>query len=583
MKHSIFILTLLSCIALLSPKAIASPDPIADTWHAYLQIPTGELTLIFTINEDEAGALSATMESPDQAPGQQIPISDISVDDNTLSITIGIIGAEIEADWNEHDQHWEGTFSQGMQLPITIKRGAPPKKSVIEGLDGTWKTTINRNGVDLRLILKIQTNDRGTIAHVDSPDTMNMNITVSNLTREDDQITYSIAAISGEFIGRLTTPTTIVGTWAVPNQDTLTITYTKTDDEISEPERKRPQVPTKPYGYRVQEITYENPLAPDVALAGTLTLPDGEGPFPAAILISGSGPQDRDETVFGHKPFLVLADHLTKHGIAVLRYDDRGTNQSTGDFSQANSADFATDANAALNYLLTRPEINHDSIGFIGHSEGGLIAPLAITDPKLGAHPEHPIAFMVMLAGPGTSSIQIVQSQNKLLGKSQGASDEDIAKGLVLNKKIIDAAMSAKSTEEASKNIRALFTDEVKESMNLNDANITSILTQFTSPWIRYFLTYDPAEHLPNINIPILALNGQLDLQVPSQENLDGLRAMLADHPDATITELPNLNHMFQTAKTGAMGEYNDIEETFAPSAMNIISEWINERFGANK
>lgn len=583
MKHSK--IHILACIffTFVCELAIASPEPVAGNWHANLQIPTGTLSLILTITQNEDGQLNATMESPDQAPGQQIPISEITVVDDHLRIMVKVLGASIEADWDHEHEHWVGTFSQGMDLPITIKRGLPADLPTIEGLNGRWHGIINRNGIDLRLILHISTDEHGTKAKVDSPDTMNMNVSVSDLTKVEDQVGYKIPVIFGEFKGALTDPNTMTGTWTVPGQETLTITYTRSDESIVPVERLRPQVPTEPFGYLSEEVTYENAFADGVVLAGTLTLPEGKGPFPAAILISGSGPQDRDETVFGHQPFLVLADHLTKAGIAVLRYDDRGTHESTGEFNSSNSADFASDANAALSYLLTRTEINHDAIGFIGHSEGGLIAPIAITDHTLGASNEHPIAYMVMLAGPGTSSQQISKSQNRLIAQSQGASEEDINKDAEFNALIIQATINAGSTEEAKASIRALLTDVVMEMMDLNEVQAQTIISQYTTPWMRYFLRYDPAEYLPRINIPILALNGELDLQVPAQENLDGLRTLLADHPDATITELKGLNHMFQHAKTGALGEYNDIEETFSPEAMMMIATWINERFGQNE
>ena len=572
MKRSFLMSLVCILLATITTQSFASPDPIADSWHADLQIPTGTLSLIFTITEDSNGNLAATMESPDQAPGQQIPISEITVIDNHLSIKIGALGASIEADWDDEAQHFSGTFSQGMNLPIVIKRGLPADKPTIEGLDGDWKATLNRNGVDLRIILHINTTDRGTAATLDSPDTMNMNVTVSELSKDGDNINYTIAVISGVFKGKLTAPNTITGTWTVPEQETLSITYTRSESTDEPIIRNRPQVPTEPFGYIAQDITYENPQAQGVTLAGTLTLPEGDGPFPAAILISGSGPQDRDETVFGHQPFLVLADYLTKQGIAVLRYDDRGVAQSTGDYSAATSADFATDANAAFTYLLSRDDINPNAIGFVGHSEGGLIAPIAIQDNKQ-------LAYMVMLAGPGTSSQQIARSQGRLMALSQGVSEEDIAKSEKVNSKITKAVAESTSTDDAKARIRKLLTPQAIEDLGINEAQIELIVAQNSSPWIRYFLGYDPANFLPQITIPILALNGELDIQVPAQENLDGLRTFFKNHPDATITELPGLNHMFQHATTGALGEYNDIEETFAPEAMDIIADWINERF----
>jgi uncharacterized protein len=578
MKHPLLHSLLCLVLAMLTTVSTASPEPIKGDWHADLQIPTGILTIIFSITQDSEGNLDAHMESPDQAPGQKIPISAVSLVDDHLSITIGLIGAGIEVDWDDEEQHFSGTFAQGIELPIIIERGLPAAKPTIEGLDGDWKATINRNGVDLRIILSIHTTERGTLANIDSPDTMAMNIPVSDLTKDGDSIGYKIAIVSGVFTGTLTNPDTITGTWVMPGEDDITITYVRSAEGDGAVIRNRPQVPTEPYGYIVEDVTYENQQAEGVTLAGTLTLPEGDGPFPAAILISGSGPQDRNESVFGHQPFLVLADHLTKEGIAVLRYDDRGVAHSTGDYSNANSADFATDANAAFAYLRSRDDINHHAIGFVGHSEGGLIAPIAVQENKNQSRDN--VAYIVMLSGPGTSSQQIARSQNRLIALSQGTSEEDIAKSEKINSQITRAVAESTSTDDAKAKMREILTPQAIEALGINESQVELIIAQNSSPWIRYFLGYDPANFLPQITIPILALNGELDLQVPAKENLTGLRVLLKDHPDATITELPGLNHMFQHATTGALGEYNDIEETFSPEAMKIIADWINERFG---
>ncbi|MGV6814313.1 MAG: alpha/beta hydrolase family protein, partial [Phycisphaerales bacterium] len=280
-RISILIIALTTTLA----TASTSPDPIADNWHADLTIPTGKLSLIFTITQADDGSLTATMESPDQAPGQQIPISEITMTDDHLSISMAIIGAGIEADWDDEQQQWIGTFSQGVELPIIIKRGLPDTKPIIEGLDGNWKATITRNGVDLRLILHIHTTDRGTIANVDSPDTMAMNIPLTDLTKDGDQIGYTMPIVDGVLTGTLTDPNTIVGLWVMPGQDDITITYTRSAESDTPVVRNRPQVPTEPLGYRAEEVTYDNPQAQGVTLAGTLTIPQGQGPFPAAILI----------------------------------------------------------------------------------------------------------------------------------------------------------------------------------------------------------------------------------------------------------------------------------------------------------
>ncbi len=568
----------LFCILVATTTALAarSPEPVADDWHGSLTIPTGELLLIVTISEDEEGAYSAQLESPDQAPGQKIPISEITVEEGHMHFAISRLGATYEGEWDDDAQAWVGTFMQGMSIPLELKRGLPPNKPVIEGLDGTWRSTITRNGVDLRLIVHIETTDTGTHAKLDMPDMMANNIPIADLTRDGDRVSYTVPASQGSFSGELNEDGTITGIWTIPAREDVAITLVRDADDAPVPQRNRPQVPAKPYPYQSEDIHFENQSAEGVTLAGTLTIPQGEGPFPAAILISGSGPQDRNETVFGHQPFLVLADYLTNHGIAVLRYDDRGINESTGDFSQATSADFATDANAAFAYLASRPEINHNAIGFVGHSEGGMVGPIAIRDNQK-------VGFLVMLAGPGTPAIKIVESQNRLIAESQGADEAMINKSTALSLKLSRAVAKSTSAQDAEARIRAILTPEVLEEQGWPPSQIETVVAQNTSPWLRFFLSYDPADYMDAVRCPVLAINGQLDKQVPADENLDGLRGLLADHPDATIKALPGLNHLFQTATTGALGEYNDIEETFAPSAMELISDWINTRFGAEQ
>ena len=564
------------CVLLTATAAFASqsPEPVADDWHGAVTIPTGKLTLIVSISEQEDGSYTAQLESPDQAPGQKIPIDEISIEDGHMRFTIAMLNASYEADWDDEARQWVGTFAQGAKLPLTLERGLPPNKPVVEGLDGTWRATITRNEVELRVIVSIETTETGTHAKMAMPDLMANNIPIAGLTNEDGSVSYSVPAAGSTFEGTLNDDGTITGTWRVPGREDTTMTLVRDSDDRVETVRKRPQVPTEPFGYIVEDVTYDNPQAEGVTLAGTLTIPEGEGPFPAAILISGSGPQDRNETVFGHQPFLVLSDYLTRHGIAVLRYDDRGINESTGDYSEATSADFATDANAAFAYLLSRPEIDHDAIGFVGHSEGGMIGPIAINDNAR-------VAFMVMLAGPGTPAMQIIESQNRLIAQSQGASEEEINKSVELSMMISRAAAESTSAEDAEARIRAILTPEVLAEHGVDESRVESAVAQSSTPWTRYFLRYDPADFMGAVRCPVLAINGSLDRQVPADENLDGLRELLRDHDDVTIMKLDGLNHMFQHATTGALGEYNDIEETFAPDAMKLIADWINARFGA--
>jgi pimeloyl-ACP methyl ester carboxylesterase len=290
-------------------------------------------------------------------------------------------------------------------------------------------------------------------------------------------------------------------------------------------------------------------------------------------MITGSGGQDRDEALMGHKPFAVIADHLTRHGIAVLRFDDRGVGKSTGDYGAATSADLATDANAAFAYLLTRPEIRADAIGMIGHSEGGMIGPIAM-------RANDKVAYFVSLAGPGTGLIELLKSQRRLLGAQMGLSQAELDRSEPVLVAIFEAMTAAETPEAGHAAAMAVLTPEAKTAVGLPpEADGSILVNQLSGPWYQYFLKYDPIPNWQAMRAPLLAINGSLDLQVPAAANLAAIRAATSGNPDVTIVELPGLNHLFQTATTGSIGEYATIEETFDPAALELISEWIGERF----
>lgn len=328
---------------------------------------------------------------------------------------------------------------------------------------------------------------------------------------------------------------------------------------------RRPQVPVKPYPYREEEVVYENPLAA-VKLAATLTIPSGQGPFSAVVLITGSGPQDRDESMAGHRPFLILSDYLTRRGIAVLRADDRSTGKSIGNFQTATTADFAADAEGAVAYLKARSEADPRRIGLIGHSEGGIIAPmLAARDPS--------VAFIVMMAAPGVPGDEIVESQTLLMAQANGAPLR-VAQRQAAQQREIDAIIKAGGDEAViEKNLRK------RASEGDLDPIIEGRINIMNSPWFRYSLKYDPASALRRVKCPVLAINGEKDLQVSSKQNLPAIRRALDEsgNQDFEVDELPGLNHLFQTAETGAPREYVEIEETMSPLALEKIASWISK------
>ena len=341
----------------------------------------------------------------------------------------------------------------------------------------------------------------------------------------------------------------------------------------------RPQEPKPPFPYTARDVTYTN-AKDGTTLAGTITLPPGPGPHPAVVMITGSGAQDRDESLLGHKPFLVIADHLSRHGIAVLRADDRGVGGSTGNVSDATAQDSVGDVLAAVALLKTLPEIDHARIGVIGHSEGGIIGPMA-------AAASHDVAFVVMLAGTGVKGRDILTMQSEAIMRAAGLKEDLVAKVTVQHKHLMDMIEQNAPPAEIEAATLALVKVQVEANASVSggarpsDAELDQAVKQqmaaLDSKWFRSFLFYDPRDALRHVTVPVLALNGSLDVQVPPKANLPEIEKALkeAGNTDITVREMPGLNHLFQTARTGGPSEYAEITETFSPAALDIITQWI--------
>lgn len=431
---------------------------------------------------------------------------------------------------------------------------------------GSWEGVLESPAGKLRIRLHVEKTAEGALtAKMDSVDQGALGIPVDQVSFADGMLKWSISRLGASYEGKLNEAgDTIEG--MLTQGITLKLNLRRMSAAaVASAAIRRPQTPKPPYPYKVEEVSFASKAA-GVTMGGTLTIPDGAGPHPAVILISGSGAQDRDETIFSHKPFLVLADHLTRKGIAVLRYDDRGVGKSTGSREEATSVDFSEDAEGGLDFLMKRKEIDAKRIGFIGHSEGGVIAPMiAVRRPET--------AFIVLMAGTGVDGEQILYEQGQAVLKANGASAEAIAAQRSIQEKIFAIVKAERDPEEAAAKLRQVLGVTPAAEQSIKSVN---------SMWFRYFLTYNPQPVLEKVKCPVLALNGSLDTQVVPAQNLPAIEAALkkGGNEDFETVLLPGLNHLMQTAKTGGVPEYNQIEETIAPVALDKMSSWLRRRTG---
>ena len=556
-----------------SATSTAAPKTLEGNWAGSLQVGDAALHLVMHVTKNADGSFRATLDSLDQGV-YGIEVFSFTQAESAITLAVASVGASYEGKLTANHQSIEGQWSQGGQgLPLVFHREAPGAGSkaaldAVSRVEGVWQGALETTGMRLRLQLHVSHgNKRELVAALDSPDQGVNGLPAIRVFQKQSSFHFEIPLVNGAYDGILSlSHNAINGTWT-QTSGAKKLDFKRSDKLL---ELRRPQEPVKPYPYKEEETTFPNPKE-NISLAATLTQPSGSGPFPAAILICGSGPHDRDESIAGHRPFLVLADHLTRKGFAVLRYDKRGTGKSTGNYADATTDSFASDAEAAIDFLKSRKEIDPKKIGLIGHSEGGEIAPTI-------AARSNDVAWIVLLGGPGVKGETLVLRQSELIERAAGVDEVQIQKSLTFDLHVYAIVREEKDPVALETKINNL----VKSSGMIDYLSPPAIQAQVrtvTSPWFRAFLDYDPIPALQNTKCPVLAINGEKDLQVPVKDNLPVIRKALADsgNKDFETVELPGLNHLLQHSQTGSPAEYGAIEETISPGALARITEWLQK------
>ncbi|HOB53786.1 MAG TPA: alpha/beta fold hydrolase [Acidobacteriota bacterium] len=573
-------------IAAAAPGA-GAPDALAGEWAGTLQAGPQRLRLVFQLQAADAGGWTGAVISVDQG-NARIPIGSVTCGDGQVVMDIPMAGARFTGALGADGRSIRGTWSQGgYSFPLELKRGAaapvataappppapPADPEELKPFAGEWGGVIDM--VRLRIRIRLEMAEGGLTGRMFSVDQGNAEIPIGTVTVTGKQIVLDVPVVQGRYDGVLAPDgQRIEGTW---RQGPLQAALNLTRDAVPAAPR-RPQEPEPPLPYSAEDVTFRNEAA-GLTLAGTLTRPPGEGPHPAVILITGSGTQDRDETVAGHRPFLVLADYLTRRGFAVLRCDDRGAGKSdapTGDFT---TRDLAGDTQAAFDFLKGQSGIDGRRIGLAGHSEGGIIAPMVAVDNPA-------VAFVVLMAGTGAPGARVLERQVELIARAEGKTEAEVRHVAQAEKEVLAAVLGdgdpAVRRQRAAELIRNSLSDVQKKQLPDPEQFIGRQLDALFSPWMQFFLTFDPRPTLARVKCPVLAVGGEKDLQVPAAEHLALIEAAVRDGGNTRVITrlLPGLNHLFQTCRTGAVSEYAAIEETLSPLFLQTMGDWLAETAG---
>lgn len=424
-------------------------------------------------------------------------------------------------------------------------------------ITGSWKGELDVQGMKLPLIIHIKKEGVNLVSTLVSPKQGATNIPITKTTFDNNQLVFDVSSIGIKYSGKYTNET-INGIFKQGAMEIPLIFIKQNENEISET-LKRPQTPKEPYIYNTEDVLFLNSKDKNT-LAGTISEPKNfNKQSPILVMITGSGKQNRDEELFGHKPFAVIADDFAKKGIATLRIDDRGIGGSSKGTIDETSYNYAMDINASVEFLLAK---GYKNIGLIGHSEGGMIAPIVANINKK-------VSFLVLMAGPGTSIDELLVKQNYLALKLNGMTEENLQKDLKSNQKIYSFIKNY-SGNDYEKDLD-LFLNNGEEKIS------KQMIGQLKNSWFRYFINFNPDNYLSKVKIPVLAINGSLDFQVPAKDNLEAIKKSLTkvNNKKFETYEFEGMNHLFQECKTGSFSEYAQIEQTISPKVLDKMSSWI--------
>jgi pimeloyl-ACP methyl ester carboxylesterase len=432
-------------------------------------------------------------------------------------------------------------------------------QTAVAQIEGYWSGKLNLGLAELEMGFDIKAVENGFSATLDVPAQGAHDLPVDETVFQDNRLQLTMSAMGASYSGELKEGV-IKGEFSQRGM-AFPLNLEKSEKEA---QQARPQDPQPPFNYHVEEVSFTNEKEGNT-LTGTLTIPKGKGPFPAMVLVSGSGQQNRDEELMNHRPFWVIADYCARHGIAVLRYDDRGIGGSDGEVMNATSWDFSYDAEAAFDYLRGQKLIDASRVGILGHSEGGIIN-FMVAERR----PE--VAFLVSLAGPAVNGIEVSKAQSEAMLRAQGMSEEMIQFSGNANAQLFDVIEASSSREEADSLLR-----RVVKGWGYNEELTEQTVGRLTLPWMYYFMKYDPAEAIVKVNCPALLLNGSKDVQVLVQQNFPAYEKIIAEHGKTNLTlhEMPGLNHLFQHCETGSLDEYITIDETISPEVLEMIVEFV--------